>query len=551
MKKIMFVIAIILSIHSITFAQWIANYHGSNTGDNPVSDSRGVAITIDRDGYCLVAGYTYSAETGNDIITIKYNQNGDTVWSRLYNGSGNSDDKAYAIVVDNLDNIYVTGTANVLNDSNDVILIKYSSSGDLQWASTFSGAVGTGVDKALAIAIDASNNIYITGYCTNSDGILNMVTLKYNDSGDQLWYVKEPGPDNIESKGLGIAVDHAGNINVTGYIRTASGQNDIALVQYDPNGNRDWITVYGNPEDDKAYAIVVDGSDNICITGYISTANSNTDCIVQKYSSAGDLLWNKTYNGEGNGEDKAYAIVVDSDGSIYITGFATGAASGSDYVTIKYDSTGAEDWSELYNGPANGEDRATSIGILQTNGNASSIVVTGESWGSDGNHDYATVKYSSTQGGLQQVSRFSMTTTSDDVAQALTTSSDHQVFVTGYSEIIINAPWHGYSVISTIMIPFKEPAKTVNGPDKFNLYQNYPNPFNPVTTIKFDLTRSAFVKLEVYDILGRVVQTLVNENMNAGSYAVNFNASNISYGIYFYRITSGHFTAVKKMSLVK
>lgn len=88
-------------------------------------------------------------------------------------------------------------------------------------------------------------------------------------------------------------------------------------------------------------------------------------------------------------------------------------------------------------------------------------------------------------------------------------------------------------------------------PTKFALLQNYPNPFNPFTTIKYQIPKSGFVKLTVFDALGRVVKTLVNESKPAGNYDVTFDASNYSSGVYFYKIETGNFTDIKKMMLVK
>ncbi len=88
-------------------------------------------------------------------------------------------------------------------------------------------------------------------------------------------------------------------------------------------------------------------------------------------------------------------------------------------------------------------------------------------------------------------------------------------------------------------------------PDKFELNQNYPNPFNPTTKIKYSIPKTSNVELKVFDILGRKVAELVNEEKPAGNYTVDFNASKLSSGIYFYRITSGNFTQVKKMILLK
>ena len=88
-------------------------------------------------------------------------------------------------------------------------------------------------------------------------------------------------------------------------------------------------------------------------------------------------------------------------------------------------------------------------------------------------------------------------------------------------------------------------------PKDFYLYQNFPNPFNPSTQIRFDLAKSGLVTLNVYDITGKKITELVNENMSAGKHSVEFNASNLSSGIYFYRISAPGFTSIRKMILVK
>ncbi|MEO8513846.1 MAG: T9SS type A sorting domain-containing protein [Ignavibacteria bacterium] len=88
-------------------------------------------------------------------------------------------------------------------------------------------------------------------------------------------------------------------------------------------------------------------------------------------------------------------------------------------------------------------------------------------------------------------------------------------------------------------------------PASYMLYQNYPNPFNPVTKINFDVQKSSFVNLRVFDILGREVRLLVNQNLSPGKYSVNFDASMLPSGAYFYKIEAGEYTNTKKMLLIK
>jgi hypothetical protein len=88
-------------------------------------------------------------------------------------------------------------------------------------------------------------------------------------------------------------------------------------------------------------------------------------------------------------------------------------------------------------------------------------------------------------------------------------------------------------------------------PQHYELFQNYPNPFNPTTKIQFGLPKGSFVKLVVYDALGREIETLVNEQLNAGTFEVEWNAANFTSGVYFYKLESEGIVDIKKMVLVK
>ncbi len=104
---------------------------------------------------------------------------------------------------------------------------------------------------------------------------------------------------------------------------------------------------------------------------------------------------------------------------------------------------------------------------------------------------------------------------------------------------VFNNPSIGITTISTEI------------PGNFSLSQNYPNPFNPSTNIRYDLPKNGFVKLVVRDMLGREVETLVNENQTAGTYEANWNASQFPSGVYFYKLTTDNFTETKKMLIIK
>lgn len=114
------------------------------------------------------------------------------------------------------------------------------------------------------------------------------------------------------------------------------------------------------------------------------------------------------------------------------------------------------------------------------------------------------------------------------------------------------APGGGHVTISEPVTQYiATGVNNLGQPVGFTLYQNYPNPFNPETNIKFDIIKSDFVSLKVYDMQGREVAALVNEKMNAGSYGVKFNAANLSSGVYYYSLKTAGNTITNKMLLVK
>ena len=113
-------------------------------------------------------------------------------------------------------------------------------------------------------------------------------------------------------------------------------------------------------------------------------------------------------------------------------------------------------------------------------------------------------------------------------------------------------PHASMGMVGTLTITPKTGIKEISGTaESFKLSQNYPNPFNPATQIRFSIPASGFVNMSVFDFSGRKVAELVNGTKPSGEYVVDFNASGLSSGVYFYRLTAGDFTEVKKMTLLK
>src|SRR6266545_4809005 len=131
---------------------------------------------------------------------------------------------------------------------------------------------------------------------------------------------------------------------------------------------------------DGAYAIAVDGSGNVYVTGKSVRTSGDYDYATIKYNASGAQQWVTRYNGPGDSDDGAYAVAVDGSGNVYVTGYSLGSGTIFDYATIKYNASGAQQWVARYDRPGNWSDNAVAIAV----DGASNVYVTGTSGGSGG-----------------------------------------------------------------------------------------------------------------------------------------------------------------------
>ncbi|MBI4929701.1 MAG: SBBP repeat-containing protein [Bacteroidetes bacterium] len=426
MKKYFTIVAILFSFISLkaqVFQEWVQRFNGPDS----LSD---VANAIDVKGNIYVTGFTTSNASGADFITIKYSPRGELKWMRTYNGPGNGADQAKAIAVDANGNAYVTG--NSFGGSTmgiDYATVKYDSLGNELWVARFDR--NNQNESVSAIGIDVSGNVYVTG-CTGTNFSLNdYATVKYNNAGIQQWAKYYNGPAGTRDMANDLAVDSKGNVIVTGFSTGIGTRFDFATIKYSPAGNQLWVARHndGLDSNDVAHAIAVDGNDNVYVTGTNFTLfNLGHDFATVKYNSSGAEQWIQHYNGPGNSTDFATDIVVDPAGNVYVTGASVGAGTGFDYATIKYTTNGILRWAQRFDGPAHAPDAAFSIALDKNN----NVYVTGGSTGAGTSLDYTTIKYA-TQGKLEWVQRFNGTANSTDRATAVAVDTSGNVFVTGFS----------------------------------------------------------------------------------------------------------------------
>jgi len=367
---------------------WIRRYNGPANQDDIAN-----AIAVDGSGNVYVTGSSYTSDsTMLDYLTIKYNVNGDTVWTRSYIGTGYNYDEAHAIAIDNLGYIYVTGSYYSESNWTDYLTIKYNSNGDTIWTRRYNGLFNSS-DDASAIAIDNQNNVYVTGKSNGPGYWTDYATIKYNSAGTQQWVSRYTYTGNNNDEARAIAVDNNGNVYITGYSEQPNyGPGECATVKYNSLGDTVWVRRYSDTSHvlDEGKDIAVDNSGNVYITGVTFIA-SNTNYLTIKYSPSGTRQWIQRFNEPDSTycDNRASAIALDTFGNIYVTGQSVGLIYSTDYATVKYNPSGTQKWVARYDGPVHNTDEARAMTVDLT-GN---VYVTGYSIGTGGNPDYATIKY--------------------------------------------------------------------------------------------------------------------------------------------------------------
>jgi len=420
----MLLVTVMLSVSAAAQVDtaWVRIYDGPGGQNDNIYD-----IAVDASGNVYVIGRSIGSGTGYDYATIKYDELGNQVWIRRYDGPGHGEDGGNGLLVDASGNVYVTGGSHGVGTDFDFATIKYNSNGDTAWVRRYDGPLSD-QDGGGALVIDVYGNIYVTG---QSYGIgLDYATIKYNQSGSELWVSRYHGPTfNGHDYSYDIALDGSGNIYVCGASYGNGTEADYATVKYNPSGSELWVSRYNGSGNgyDCAYAVGLDGSGNVYVSGYSVGIGTGQDYATVKYDSSGNEVWVRRYDGPGYSDDMASAMIVDGSGNTYVTGRSYGAEGHEDYATIKYDSSGNEVWVQRYDGEGNNRDYALDIAV-DSSGNS---YVTGGSLGKDGGYDFATIKYDPA-GNEAWVKRYDGPGNHNDEAQTITLDGAGNVYVAGW-----------------------------------------------------------------------------------------------------------------------
>ncbi|UCH89374.1 MAG: T9SS type A sorting domain-containing protein [Thermoplasmata archaeon] len=298
------------------------------------------AVTTDRSDNIIIAGYIWTDSTNSDMHIVKYDSDANLLWTRTYgNGEEDVGESIYGVATDSKNDIIVTGKADY--NLGDYLTLKYDSNGNLLWVRTYNGGWE---DYAQDVIVDDSDNIIVTGY---SDSNINWdwCTIKYSPDGDIIWIRRYDIA--ITDWAFGVTTDREGNVIVVGethQLLPGTGGCSGMVVKYSSQGDTLWSKIF---TDTLQYAevarfvdVTTDVQGNIYLAGeyfrWIQGGQSWCDYYIAKCTSLGDTVWTKRCSYGGMNEP--CGITLDEGGNIIVTGstYPNPESCGeTDYFTVK------------------------------------------------------------------------------------------------------------------------------------------------------------------------------------------------------------------------
>jgi hypothetical protein len=484
----------VIKMNASGIIQWKKNYGGS--GDDFVN-----SVIQTNDGGYIFIGYTYSNDgdvSGNhgegDVWIVKLNANGNISWQKCYGGSG--DEFAYYGIIQTSDGGYAAigssasrnGEANGNHGGYDVLVLKLSSTGNIQWSKTYGGSS------------DEYGNLIVQ----NSDGTYTISADTYSTNG---------------------------NINGN------HGALDTWVARLNTNGNIIWKKCFGGSAEEFNASLITTSDGNILFGDYTGSndgdvtgnhqviPNGGDMWLVKLNRSNGSIIWTKTLGGSNGGPRPSLPDYPDDEVALFINETAGGeflVAGGStssdgdltvnrgvgDCWILKLDNTGNIIWQKSFGG--SDEDAATAI-FPSANGG---YIVAG--WTYSGDYDF---KKSGQHGeGDIFIARFAA-------------ENGNNIAALSINKAIVN----GSNLQS-------EPAGKLNA---------YPNPFTNSTTISFSLSQLQKISFKVFDMSGRLVNTIADRFFESGEQQITWNTNDVKAGIYLLRMESANYSETKKLVVIK
>ena len=355
------------------------------------------------------------------------------LWTNITD-PGSGYDVGEKVTVDYSGNVYVTGRCTDCGDAGGqaIYTIKFDANGNHLWTNVTDPTASSDIGKD--IAVDGSGNVYVTGFCLGcgSSGGNAIYTIKFDTNGNHLW-TNITDPSSAYDSGNGVAVDSSGNVYVTGhcYGCGSSGEYAIYTIKFDTNGNHLWTSITDPATSiDLGYSVAVDGSGNVYVTGrcYGCGSSGGYAIYTMKLDINGDLLWTNITD-PSSGSDFGYSVAVDGSGNVYVAGTCDGCGGTGGYAiyTIKFDTNGNHLWTNITD-PTSSNDYGHGIAVDGLN----NAYVTGYCDGCGGTGGYAiyTIKFDTN--GNHLWTNITDPTSGSDSGSGIAVDDSNNAYVTGY-----------------------------------------------------------------------------------------------------------------------
>lgn len=287
---------------------------GKTTGSN----HEGFGITVDVNGNTYIVGCANYSLSPYPALLIKIDSFGATQWQKEFKATiGTNASILYCTTINSAGNICISGVSS----GDDIAIASVTSSGTVSWQRKLS----TGYTNAgTGIVTDSSNNIYVAGYGTASGTTQFAYLVKYNSSGTIQWQRYLIASSSSVELFNGVTIDSSGNIYCVGSSKYGTATYSTMLVKYNSSGTLIWQRKLSGSGNTYGQGISIDSSGNLYITGYTISGAFNLGFIA-KYNSSGSILWQRTISNNNNAN--LYSIAVDKKGNIFVSGIAvfTGA----------------------------------------------------------------------------------------------------------------------------------------------------------------------------------------------------------------------------------
>ncbi|HRJ85807.1 MAG TPA: T9SS type A sorting domain-containing protein [Ignavibacteria bacterium] len=488
-KAFYFALVLIAIVSSTTFGQSIT---WQRIIDNNYSNYNKVIET--RDNHILAIGFD-KINTINYLVISKFDMYGNEIWHKII-GNGNSEGEW---IEETNDNSYIVCGSTYFENIRRIYLVKTDTSGTIIWENNYHYS---DVNNAYCVKESNDNGFIVAGMTfptnvgiyllkTDSNGNILKQKILLNNFQQQIYEI-------VEMNGFFWGVGYSSINNV-----------DLLVLKLDYILDTVKTRTFGGSKTDGGYALTHIGKDRVLLGGVSNSYNINE--IYEPYIINLDTnlepIWQKTFPSNYNELFKSI---------IYKPGFGIIAAGSMDSI---------------------GNISKAKLRLVDINGNL--LKEKGYLPGTLG-------------AGFESVSL----------------SSDNGVIAAGF--VTYSGAFEKMYVIKTDSVLYAEPIGLVNInakiPEASALFQNYPNPFNPTTKIKFQIPlfrgvsegqlvtpgrEGMFTNISIYDISGRLVKTILQQNIKPGSYEITFDGTGLSSGVYFYKLVTNGFTDAKKMMLVK